>query len=799
MSNRIYINNDWVFTEKFTSKFLSEDVKDAFKVSIPHTVKETPFNYFDESVYQMVSGYKKRISIPKSWQGKSIRLTFEGVAHEATVYINSKERTVHKCGYTAFTIDISDDIEGKDSVDIAVKVDSRETLNQPPFGFVIDYMTYGGIYRDVYIEVSEKTYIERLFLYSDIKDTTTFLCSHIRIMNPQRKPLVIKQKVNGKTYSHEVNGNGGLDSQLAEFREDVGKVKFWDIESPKLYEVVTEIYDTKDKLLDSFTETHGFRKSEFRVDGYYLNDKKIKIRGLNRHQSYPYVGYAMPASMQKYDADILKKELGLNAVRTSHYPQSHDFIKRCDELGLLVFMEIPGWQHIGNEDWKKLAIENTKDMVREYRNHPSIILWGVRINESQDDDELYKKTNEIAHRYDFTRPTGGVRFIKKSHLFEDVYTYNEFVHEGNNRGCDPKKNVTSDVNKPYLISEYCGHMYPTKTFDNEGQRRELAVRHANILDAIAKEEDIAGSFGWCMFDYNTHKDFGSGDRICYHGVMDMFRNRKLASYVYSDETTGKDVFLEVSSAMDIGEHPASNRGDTYIFSNADSVKMYKNDKLLKEYFPWDSSYTHLSHGPIKIDDYIGTAIEEGEDYKPWVKRDLKALMNKTAEVGMGNLPLKSWMIAGKLMLFGGLKMSDAVRIYTKYIGDWGGAARVYKFEAIKNGKVVKKVVKEPVKSVKIMTLTSHTDLKVERSYDVALVRIKIADQNGNVCPFFTEPVTFETTGPIEIIGPKTVSLQGGFGGVYVKTVGAPRIKKEALLKISSNTLQPVEISFTVEA
>ncbi|MBQ9862751.1 MAG: glycoside hydrolase family 2 protein, partial [Lachnospiraceae bacterium] len=158
-----------------------------------------------------------------------------------------------------------------------------------------------------------------------------------------------------------------------------------------------------------------------------------------------------------------------------------------------------------------------------------------------------------------------------------------------------------------------------------------------------------------------------------------------------------------------------------------------------------------------------------------------------------------WMIAGKLMLFGGLKMSDAVRIYTKYIGDWGGAARVYKFEAIKNGKVVKKVVKEPVKSVKIMTLTSHTNLKVERSYDVALVRIKIADQNGNVCPYFTEPVTFETTGPIEIIGPKTVSLQGGFGGVYVKTVGVPRIKKEALLKISSNTLQPVEISFTVEA
>ena len=199
MSNRIYINNDWLFTEKFTKIFLSDDSKDLAKVSIPHTVKETPYNYFDESAYQMVSGYKKRFKIPKNWQGKSVRLTFEGVAHEATVYINGKEKAVHKCGYTAFTIDVSSDIEGKDAIEIAVKVDSRETLNQPPFGFVIDYMTYGGIYRDVYFEVSEKTYIERLFLYSDIKDSSIFLCSHIRIMNPQRKPLIIKQKVNGKT------------------------------------------------------------------------------------------------------------------------------------------------------------------------------------------------------------------------------------------------------------------------------------------------------------------------------------------------------------------------------------------------------------------------------------------------------------------------------------------------------------------------------------------------------------------------------------------------------------------------
>lgn len=117
--------------------------------------------------------------------------------------------------------------------------------------------------------------------------------------------------------------------------------------------------------------------------------------------------------MQRLDADLLKKELGLNAVRTSHYPQSHYFLERCDELGLLVFTEFPGWQHIGDDAWKAQAVENAEDMIRQYRNHPSIILWGIRINESPDDDAFYEKTNAVAHKLDPSRPTGGVRAMKK--------------------------------------------------------------------------------------------------------------------------------------------------------------------------------------------------------------------------------------------------------------------------------------------------------------------------------------------------------------------------------------------------
>ncbi len=506
------------------------------------------------------------------------------------------------------------------------------------------------------------------------------------------------------------------------------------------------------------------------------------------------MGYAMPASIQRMDAEVLKKELGLNAVRTSHYPQSQEFINRCDELGLMVFTEIPGWQHIGDEAWKAQAVENVKDMVMQYRNHPSVILWGVRINESQDDDEFYRRTNAMAHKLDDTRQTGGVRAHKKSSLLEDVYTYNDFVHNGLNKGCEHKKDVTSDIEKPYLITEYNGHMYSTKSFDWEEHRMWHALRHASVLDAVAGEEDIAGSFGWCMADYNTHKDFGSGDRICYHGVLDMFRNPKMAADVYACQQEERPV-LALSSTMDIGEHPACNRGETYIFTNADSVKMYKNDRFIKEYKKADSPYKNLKHGPVPIDDYIGNAIEEGENFAPKQAAMVKEVLNLAARYGMNHLPKRAYYLAAKLMLFYHMKMEDAVALYNRYVGDWGGQSMVYKLEAIKDGKVVKTLVREPVQKVQYQITVSSQKLKETHTYDVAAVRIQAVDENGNLLPYFQEPVQLKCEGALEIIGPDIISLQGGMGGTYVKTIGKTGSGK---LMISNRQAGTREITFEIE-
>lgn len=795
MSEKFYINNDWKFSEQFDESMLEPDYDDSHleTVRLPHTVKETPFNGFDEKIYQMVSAYRKVIKVPGDFESKHVLLVFEGVAHHATVFLNGEKVAEHACGYTAFSADITYKLKtGADNV-IVVRVDSNETLNQPPFGYVIDYMTYGGIYRDVYFEVAHYEYIEDVYCTWDSFNRQVRSC--IKISNEENYSTYAKQSYRIKDSGDEFKPLGKTEmfrEQELDILAEIPDIRLWSPQNPVLYEIKTEIFRISDNPVDTKTIVTGFRKVCFTEDGFYCNDVKTKLRGLNRHQSFPYVGYAMPDSMQKNDADILKFELGVNAVRTSHYPQSHAFLERCDELGLFVFTEIPGWQHIGDDKWKRQAIENVSEMILQYRNHPSIILWGVRINESQDDDDFYKETNKVAHSLDCFRQTGGVRVHKKSHLYEDVYTYNDFLHAGNNAGCDKKRKVTCDKKKGYLISEYNGHMFPTKTYDSEEHRLEHAIRHANVLDAVAGEADIAGSFGWCMFDYNTHKDFGSGERICYHGVMDMFRNPKLAASVYACESES-EVTLSLSSTMDIGEHPGCNRGDTWIFSNADSVKMYKNDRFIKEYFKSDSPYRNLTHGPIRIDDYIGSAVDEGETGSRRLKKNMKDALNAVALYGLNRLPLKYLFKIAGVAIAKHYNFSDAGNLYNKYVGDWGGKSTVYRFDAIKDGKVAKTLVKAPMHSVSLEALCNSDRLIEGKTYDVAAVRIRAVDENGNVIPFFNEPVTLECSGSIEIIGPKVISLKGGMFGTYVKSIGEAG---EGTLTIRNPQCENVTLRFT---
>ncbi len=784
---RLDLNRGWSFTGNCDDAFLrGESVSGLTTVDLPHTCCETPYDYFDESMYQMVCGYRRILSVPSAWKGKRVILQIGAAGHSAEVFINGRMIAEHHCGYTAFSAELTGFLQPGEDALLVIRVNSREDQNIPPFGNVIDYMTYGGLYREVWLDIKEQSYIEDVFAMPFLSGE---LRSRITIAGDPDGLYVFQRMMDGDSVLAEASFPAGAETQLK-----VESIVPWDIHTPKLYQLETRLQ--KDELvLDTVMTRIGFRDAEFRVDGFYLNGNKVKLRGLNRHQSYPYVGYAVPASLQRYDADLLKAELGCNYVRTSHYPQSPHFIDRCDELGILVFTEIPGWQHIGDTAWKEQALQNVKDMVLQYRNHPSIILWGVRINESKDDDELYLKTNATAHELDQTRQTGGVRCITFSHLLEDVYTYNDFVHDGSAPGCKPKKKVTSNADKPYMVTEYNGHMFPTKTYDTEEHRLEHALRHARVLDAIAADGDIAGSSGWCMFDYNTHQDFGSGDRICYHGVMDMFRNKKLAGEVYASQADDKPV-LAVSTTMDIGEHPAAFRGQVFAFTNADSVRLYRNDRFIREFRPEESPFPHLPHPPLELDDFLGDVLRENEHFAPVKAKYTTELINYAARFGSSHLPMKLKLKAAWLMLRYGMRYGDLYDLYGKYTNNWGDTAVSYRFDAVKDGQIVASETREPVRSIHLEAVPSRTRLVEAETYDASLIRISMRDQNGNVLPFFQGSVRLQADGPIRIIGPEFTALRGGLGGTIIRTSG---VEGSACLTITAEGAEPFCLQFSVES
>ena len=770
----ISLCSGWQFAESWSEEFLS-GAGEAEDVRLPHTVRELPLHYAGPEDYEMLCGYRRVLHIPAEYEGKRLFLQFDGAAHIASVFVNGRETVTHRCGYTAFRVEITGLVRyGADNL-VAVRLDCTENPAIPPFGFVIDYLTYGGLYREVWLEVREQAYIEDIFV-------TTPAAGRVRaVLTVSGGQQHVRLRVlDGGVCLAECGGDG------SEFDVSVPNTAQWSPEHPKLY-TLEAVLDNGDTQRVSF----GFRTAEFRADGLYLNGERVFMRGLNRHQSYPYIGYAAPESLQREDARILKHELGCNAVRTSHYPQSRYFIDECDREGLLVFTELPGWQHIGGEDWKAQAVENVREMIMQYRNHPSIVLWGVRINESVDDDDLYRRTNALAHELDPSRATSGVRYLEKSSLLEDVYSYNDFSHCGDNAGVKPKRKVTPDMHRALIVSEHNGHMFPTKSFDPWEKRQAQALRHARVLNDAAADGEHAGCFGWCMFDYPTHKDFGSGDRVCYHGVMDAFRNPKTAAALYASQS-GETPVLEVGSPMDIGDYAAGNTGRVYVFTNADEVALYKNDRYVTSFRP--SGWSGLTHGPILADDTIGCLLNTQEGFTGAKEKLLHDCLVSAGKHGLANMPLGDKLKMLRCMAMYKLTFADGVKLYGKYVGNWGGEATRWRFDGIRDGRTVASCTRAPGKHLHIEARVSSTALTERASYDMAAVRIRLLDEYGNTASYAQLPVELETGGVIGIAGPHTVTAEGGMCGTYVRSLGRAG---SGTLTLRVQGLESVKIEFTV--
>src|SRR5271167_2859724 len=427
------INRNWRYNYAFVEGAHALAFNDsAFeRVVIPHANVRLPWHSFDDKDYEFVSIYRRRFRLPAEARGRHVFVDFEGVMTASTVWINGVRLGEYQGGYTPFSFDLTPHIDFNGENVLAVDVDSTERPDIPPFGNQIDYLTFGGIYREVWLRIVPATFIENVFARPKAVlsehpglDVDCFL----QHMETSHEALMLEVEVREgdrvlAKVTQRVPASEAAPEPVAHtvHFENLAGIKLWDLEHPNLYSVQVRLLKGTE-LVDRQSRTIGFREAQFTDHGFELNGKVIKLRGLDRHQIFPFVGQAMPGRAQRSDARILRKNLKCNIVRTSHYPQSRHFLDACDEMGLLVLEEIPGWQHIGNEAWKLISIDNVSRMIRRDWNHPSIILWGVRINESPDDHEFYTRTNAVAHKLDPSRQTGGIRANYNSELLEDVFT-----------------------------------------------------------------------------------------------------------------------------------------------------------------------------------------------------------------------------------------------------------------------------------------------------------------------------------------------------------------------------------------
>ncbi len=735
-------NADWTFAAGFDPEQSGQEISGA-RVDLPHSAVPLPYSYCDETAYQRVFTYQKVIDWEPAFEGQDVALRFEAAMANAEVYLNGHRLAGHADGYTPFEVRLTAHLQRGANL-ITVKVDGAENPDIPPFGGRIDYLTYAGLYRDVALIVRPLVSIANMKI-----ETPDALADTKSVTVDALLDATAGAQIDGRLRADLLDPEGAIiateeaavrgPEQRLQF-EGLTGLSLWTLDAPVLYALRLTLETAEGT--DSITRQFGFRTAVFSADGFALNGEPVKLIGLNRHQAFPYAGYALGRAAQERDAEILKQTLCCNVVRTSHYPQCPWFLDHCDRIGLLVLTEIPGWQHIGGAQWQAEALRNVERMITRDWNHPSIITWGVRINESDDDHDFYTATNALARRLDSTRQTSGIRKHAQSEFLEDIYTMNDFVQGGEEISGGPQRALKSQgeqtgLNRlvPYMVTECNGHMFPTKSFDNEHRQIEHVMRHLNVINQAHGDAEIAGVIGWCMFDYNTHKDFGSGDRICHHGVLDMFREPKFAAYAYASQ--GDPEVTPVLKPVTFYARGERNIGGVLplmVLTNAEVVELRFPDGAVRQFHPARDRFAHLPYPPVII------------------ARD---------DVG-----------------------ADA-------FGKWGMAWQDLEIAGIYKGKEIASVrlCADPLPST-LAVLPDKLTLDAAGREDLR-VMVRALDQAGNKLPFLADQIGISVTGPAALIGPESVPLIAGSTGFWIRAAGPPG---DILLRLTSSRFAPQEVS-----
>lgn len=386
------INSNWLFFKGDTTHTTAGN--NWRPVSIPHTWNTQDVLDDEPGYYRGDGWYKKTLFIPAEWKDREIYLYFEGAGQTAEVFVNNKPMGKHTGGYTFFSFPIHSALmfaaEGNMANEVVIKVNNSPNENLPPT--MGDFNIFGGLYRDIYLNVFDNVHFEADNLATNgVFITTPQVSAAQAVVNAkgafvnhtgtQRKLTVSHRilKPDGNVLAEEKETFTAQAGQKVDFSQTINNIRgqqLWSPDDPYLYRIVSTITDvSSNQILDEVTNPLGFRWFRFDPNlGFFLNGKSLKLIGTSRHQDYPGMGNALPDAMHVKDVEVLK-EMGGNFLRVAHYPQDPSILQTCDRLGILASVETPVMGFTDSEAFASSAKQQHLEVIRQSFNHPSVIIW----------------------------------------------------------------------------------------------------------------------------------------------------------------------------------------------------------------------------------------------------------------------------------------------------------------------------------------------------------------------------------------------------------------------------------------
>ena len=613
---------DWLFGGEFTpgSDQPAYDDGQFERVTLPHTVTGLSWRQWDPATWEKEWIYRRRFDVPEELAGLRLFADFDGALTGSTVTVNGQSAGQYQGGYLPFSQEITGLVRQRDNL-LAVRLDAAFGIDVPPdrpgqSSVSVDFWQPGGIYRQARLRAVPQIFVADVFarptavLDAARRTVEVEITLDAATVPAQGARVVAELRDGSRTITSaatavRITGTG--QSTAAVSLTGLGDITLWDVDRPQLYEVVVTL-EVDGSPLHDYGVRIGFREAVFTKEGFFLNGRRLQLFGVNRHQFFPFTGAAMPERVQRKDAEILRNELNSTIVRCSHYPQSEAFLDACDELGLLVWEEAPGWGYLGDAAWKDAAVRDVGTMIRRDRNHPSVVIWGSRLNETADDVPFYTRTNDLAHALDPSRPTVGAMAGRHNtpDYLEDVFSQNDYSTSTGPDGKQRPELQAPRTDRPYMVSEAVGTLSgPAKYYrrtDTQDVQQGQATAHARVHALAAADARYCGVIAWGGFDYPS----GSGNQfqgVKYIGVADLFRVLKPGAAVYQSQVDPRQrAVIQPAFYWDFGPvSPVTGLTSAMICSNLDRLEVYVGGRHHATATPDTADYGHLPYPPSFVD------------------------------------------------------------------------------------------------------------------------------------------------------------------------------------------------------